>query len=228
MDILNEILGSNKIVLISNTFSPFCMNAETCLENFIKDSSKYKVVHVDNIQDGKNIEKASEFVSKKSQLPHLYLNGKIYQAEFDESTKCNVEWALMEAGAIENPQDEDKETGEDIAKAARFLARKKANEMPFCFIKGKYVGNIKDIQELHKSGDLEFLMVDAGALPAPPTDMLNDMIDKNPVLILTNSYSPYCLRVAAVMEQQETMKDAVKIVDFVHRSGTCSPAENKK
>lgn len=101
MDALKALITANRAVLISNSFSPFCTNAEALLQE-VDGSGSVKVVLCDSIEEGKNIEKASEFVSDSNQLPHFYVDGEPYDFNFETATKDTIKWLLVEVGVIEN------------------------------------------------------------------------------------------------------------------------------
>ena len=72
-EFLTEILKSNKLVLFSKTYCPFCKNAKKVLEN---TGYKFKIVELDTHAKGNIILKHISKLSGIKTVPQLFLEGK--------------------------------------------------------------------------------------------------------------------------------------------------------
>jgi glutaredoxin 3 len=75
-ELLNEIkqiISSNKIVVYSKTYCPYCTLAKSLLNSFNQD---YYLQEIDTISNGSEIQAALRKLTGQSTVPNIFIDGK--------------------------------------------------------------------------------------------------------------------------------------------------------
>mmetsp|Transcript_6247 Transcript_6247/g.7856 ORF Transcript_6247/g.7856 Transcript_6247/m.7856 type:complete len:137 (-) Transcript_6247:1298-1708(-) len=74
MDALNKLLDKKGVLLITNSYSPYCLEAQHILEGYSQDN--LQIIQVDAMTDGDDITLAARFMTHQKNLPYVFINGK--------------------------------------------------------------------------------------------------------------------------------------------------------
>lgn len=101
---IDGLIAKYPVVVVANSFSPFCLQACSIIETYRLPDERCKVVRVDQIKNGKNLEVAASYVANQRELPYIFMGGKPIRitGQLEEMHKtCELEKLLMESGALE-------------------------------------------------------------------------------------------------------------------------------
>lgn len=88
--------------------------------------------------------------------------------------------------------------GNDVERAAATKTRQRS--APYLFVDKLYIGGVKQILALYESGGLEELFIQVGIIQKPDTTILSGLLCKYPVVLVTNSFSPFCLEALGILD----------------------------
>lgn len=95
--------------------------------------------------------------------------------------------------------------------------------LPLVFMKGKYIGGLREVQKLQQVGTLRAMLEKSGTLAE---DIVWSAINQNPLVLFSKSYCPYCkktketlasLGAKPVVFELDTREDGAAIQAFLFR-----------
>ncbi|PNW76034.1 hypothetical protein CHLRE_12g550400v5 [Chlamydomonas reinhardtii] len=101
---INEIqkaVASNKVIVYSKTYCPYCVKAKNALNQFI--AGKYTVVELENRADCDAMQDALLDITGGRSVPRVFINGKFLGGGDDTAAAASngtLEKLLQEAGAL--------------------------------------------------------------------------------------------------------------------------------
>ena len=256
---MTALVEQYPLVLVANSFSPFCLRALGILQTYNIPKDRLKVVMVDQVKDGKKLEDAAAYMANRKELPLVFIGGKpagMMNELQAMHRSCELEMLLIERGVLEPPNLEllkrlvgskpvvligqsfspfwhgavevlelyrvaarteyvkvdVRKDGKEIHKAGRCATNSKS--MPYVFIGGEYLGGYQDLAMLHRADKLEEELVRGKALSEPEVGRLMQLMEEHDLLLLTSSYSPFCLQTVHLLKNKYRLDQTrLKIVE---------------
>ncbi|KAK6458390.1 putative thioltransferase [Scheffersomyces xylosifermentans] len=73
LDGLHKTINSQKVVVYSKTYCPYC----TATKNLLKGSNQeFKLIELDQLQDGAVLQNGLEQITGQRSVPNIFINGK--------------------------------------------------------------------------------------------------------------------------------------------------------
>ena len=256
---VEALLAQYPLVVIANSFSPFCLQALGILESYKVAPERMRVLRVDQEAGGKELEDAAAYIANQRELPVVFVGGKPVESVerlLEMHRSCELENMLVENGVLP-PADyalleslvnskpvvligqsfspfwegavevleryhvdsctalikiDRRKDGKEIHKALRCATNNK--NLPYVFIGGEYLGGFTELELLDNADKLEEELVRGKALTEPEVGPLMQLMRQHDLLLLTSSYSPFCLETVHILKNQYRLDQSrLKIVE---------------
>ncbi|KAF7714260.1 Glutaredoxin [Penicillium ucsense] len=93
-----SLINENAVVVFSKSYCPYCKSSKDLLN---KNGAKYKLLELDELEDGADIQKALEEISNQRTVPNIFIKQKHIGGNSDlQAIASKLPEMLKDAGAV--------------------------------------------------------------------------------------------------------------------------------